>query len=53
MQIVSSGDNVHEILSPVFWENKKNIMSQGNNLHETSKPVFWAKSEKSYQFVKD
>ena len=26
MQIVSNGDNLHEMSSPVFWEkNKKNI----------------------------
>ena len=25
MYIVSSGDNLHEILNPVFWENKTNI----------------------------
>ena len=23
MQIVSSGDNLHEMSDPVFWENKK------------------------------
>ena len=25
MQIVSIGDNLHEMSKPVFWENKKNI----------------------------
>ena len=25
MQIVSLGDNLHEMSYPVFWENKKNI----------------------------
>ena len=25
MQIVSNGDNLHEMPNPVFWENKKNI----------------------------
>ena len=25
MQIVSSGDNLHEISNPVFWKNKTNI----------------------------
>ena len=25
MQIVSIGDDLHEISNPVFWENKKNI----------------------------
>ena len=25
MQIVSLGDNLHEISDPVFWEHKKNI----------------------------
>ena len=25
MQIVSSGDNLHAMSNPVFWENKKNI----------------------------
>ena len=25
MQIVSIGDNLHEMSNPVFWENKKNI----------------------------
>ena len=23
IQIVSSGDNLHQILIPIFWENKK------------------------------
>ena len=23
MQIVSTGDNLHEMLNPVFWEKKK------------------------------
>ena len=23
MQIVSNGDNLHEMSNPVFWENKK------------------------------
>ena len=28
MQIVSNGDNLHEMLNPVFWEkNKKNIIN--------------------------
>ena len=27
MQIVSIGDNLHEISSPDFWENKKNIIN--------------------------
>ena len=28
MQIVSSGDNLHEMLNPVFWEKKeKNIIN--------------------------
>ena len=27
MQIVSSGDNLHEISNPVFWEKLKNILS--------------------------
>ena len=26
MQIVSSGDNLHEMLNTVFLENKKNIL---------------------------
>ena len=26
MQIVSIGDNLHEMSNPVFWENKKNIL---------------------------
>ena len=25
MQIVSNGDNLHEMSNPVLWENKKNI----------------------------
>ena len=25
MQIVSNGDNLHEMLNPVFWENMKNV----------------------------
>ena len=25
MQIVSNGDNLHEMSNPVFWEIKKNI----------------------------
>ena len=25
MQIVSSGDNMHEMPNSIFWENKKNI----------------------------
>ena len=27
MQIVSLGDNLHEISNPVFWENKKNNLN--------------------------
>ena len=27
MQIVTIGGNMHEILKPVFWENKKNIIN--------------------------
>ena len=27
MQIVSNGDNLHEMSNPVFWENKKNIIN--------------------------
>ena len=27
MQIVSLGDNLHEMSNPVFWENKKNIIN--------------------------
>ena len=26
MQIVSIGDNLHEMSTPVLWENKKNII---------------------------
>ena len=37
MQIVSIGDNLHEMSNPVFWENT------GDNLHEVSNPVFWEK----------
>ena len=25
MQIVSNGDDLHEMSNPVFWENKKSI----------------------------
>ena len=25
MQIVSNGDNLHEMLNPVFWENQEKI----------------------------
>ena len=25
MQIVSNGDDLHEMSNPVFWENKKNV----------------------------
>ena len=27
MQIVSIGDNLHEVSNPVFWENKKNTIN--------------------------
>ena len=27
VQIVSRGDNLHEISKPIFWKNKKNIIS--------------------------
>ena len=27
MQIVSIGDNLHEMSNPIFWENKKNILN--------------------------
>ena len=27
MQIVSLGDNLHEMSKPAFWEKKKNIIS--------------------------
>ena len=27
MQIVSIGDNLHEMSDPIFWENKKNIIN--------------------------
>ena len=26
MQIVSDGDNLHEMSNPVFWENKENVI---------------------------
>ena len=38
MQIVSIGDNLHEMSKPVF---------NGDNLHEMSKPVFWKKEKKN------
>ena len=51
MQIVSSGDNLHEISKPVFWEKLEEnrfrhfmqIVSSGDSLHEMSKPVFCEK----------
>ena len=30
MQIVSNGDNLHEMSNPVFWENKKNITNMSS-----------------------
>ena len=27
MQVVSIGDNLHEMSQPVIWENKKNVIS--------------------------
>ena len=27
MQIVFNGDNLHEMSSPFFWKNKKNIIN--------------------------
>ena len=27
MQIVSLGDNLHEMVNPIFWENDSNIIS--------------------------
>ena len=27
MQIVSNGENLHEMSKPVFWENKENIIN--------------------------
>ena len=34
MQIVSIGDNLHEMSNPVL---------DGDNLHEMSNPIFWEK----------
>ena len=41
MQIVSNGDNLHEMSNPVL----------GDNLHEMSNPVFWENLETYHQFV--
>ena len=47
MQIVSLGDNLHEMSKPIFGKKKKEkylkMASSGDNLHETSKPIFWKK----------
>ena len=41
MQIVSSGDNLHEMSNPVFWENKKKKkyfdMSSAENLTQDAR----------------
>ena len=44
MQIVSGGDNLHEISNPFFFSNE-------DNLHEMSHPIFWEKYKKYHQFV--
>ena len=40
MQIVSNGDNLHEMLKPVFWEKKKKYfkMSSAENFTQSAKP---------------
>ena len=48
MQIVSIGDNLHEMLNPVSGKKKTRqhfmqIVFNGDNLHEMSDPVFWEK----------
>ena len=30
MQIVSTGDNLHEISKPIFWENKKKYFNMSS-----------------------
>ena len=30
MQIVSSGDNLHEMSNPVFWKNKKKYLNMSS-----------------------
>ena len=38
MQIISTGDNLHEISKPVFWESKKNIsVSSAENFTQSAK----------------
>ena len=39
MQIVSNGDNLHEMLNPVFWKNKKKYfkMSSAENFTQNAK----------------
>ena len=32
MQIVSLGENMHEMLKPIFWENNKNIDLSSSDL---------------------
>ena len=36
MQIVSFGDNLHEVSDPIFWKNKKNItnLSSAESSHK-------------------
>ena len=43
MQIFSKGDNLHEILNPVFWESKKNItnLSSAELAQRTVKVIGW------------
>ena len=45
MQIVSSGDNLHELLNPEFWENKKkNINLLSTELVQRAVVSFWRKN---------
>ena len=56
MQIVSWGDNLHEMSVPIWniflafpetrlWHYMQ-IVSWGDNLHEMSKPIFWKNKKK-------
>ena len=47
MQIISNGDNWHEMSNPFFWENKKNIVPLSSaELAKRVVKVKWKKKKK-------
>ena len=45
MQIVSSGDNLHETPKPIFWKNKKNVNLSSDELAQRVLKVKFASTK--------